>query len=303
MSQKKNSIEHQIKDLEKFKSAANGQEFKSTYFESGGFRWCLRIFPNGSNKAKQGNVNFFVGLRSMPPQYTKIATDVTLSLKEANINASFPAEFTETHLTRGWITGTLKTADLQKFSSLTFGAKVEVHDVYGASGNILQSDGDEQKQKTPALSKQSSELILDKQNVHDTRLDGLTRRIEELLLKFDSIENSIDSLTEKQYETDTSLNDVVKEMNAIKKCLGDEYKGAEEIELTEDNQKVQRWLENECKQGQYFRLFVQNGVDNMAICKLLSMDNLEAMGISKLGHRVQIAHQIARLSEKVEHEQ
>ena len=100
-----NSYEYQVEDINSFKAAKNGEEIKSPFFELGGFKWCLRIFPNGSTKGKRGNVNCFVWLRSLPPKYSKVAVNITLSLKEANINASFPHQFTDQHVTRGWITG------------------------------------------------------------------------------------------------------------------------------------------------------------------------------------------------------
>ena len=99
------SFEYKIEDIKAFKAAKNVQEFQSAFFEFASLKWCLRIYPNGSNKSKKGNVNCFLWLRSLPPKYSKIAVDVKLSLKEANVNASFPHQFTDNHLTRGWLTG------------------------------------------------------------------------------------------------------------------------------------------------------------------------------------------------------
>ena len=205
----------------------------------------------------------------------------------------------------------MQTAEIQLLNTLTFVVGIEVHDIYGASGTLISSSGDDDTKsninndKQPILMKQSSELILDKQNIHDSRLDSLTLKIEELLLKFDNIQNGLDSLDERQTETDLNINSLVNEIKNMKEFLGDEYKSVSGdllLDLNEDNKLVKNWLENDCKMGQYFKLFVEHGIDNMAICKLLSMDNLETMGITKLGHRVQILHQIAILNQNIDKE-
>ena len=98
------SYEYQIENIAAFRAAATGVEFKSPFFSLHGLKWALRIFPNGSVKSKQGNVNLFIWLRSLPPRFSKVAVNLTLSLKEAECASSFP------HLmTRGWLTGTLYT--------------------------------------------------------------------------------------------------------------------------------------------------------------------------------------------------
>lgn len=100
------TYEYEVPDIETFKFAANGVEFKSPFFELHGFRWCLRIFPNGSIKSKVGNVNYFLWLRSLPPKYSKLAVNITLTLKETNTSSSFPHSFSDKGMmTRGWVTG------------------------------------------------------------------------------------------------------------------------------------------------------------------------------------------------------
>eukprot|EP01083_Nonionella_stella_P076806 209466_1 len=297
-----NSYEFEIQDVEGFKQSKNTQEIKSPFFQLHGFKWCLRIFPNGSTKAKEGNVNYFVWLRSLPPRYSKIAVNITLTFKELDVTASFPHQFTDKAVTRGWTTGTLKTADIQNLDRFTFGVEIIVHDIYGATGHLLSHLSDDAKVESdlPGLTHQSSALMIDKQTMQGSRLDTLTLRVEELQMKFESIQNAIDALNDKQDEEDDNINCVVNEIDIIKKHLGDELKyEMDPNQITKEQKDVVEWLKDDCGLDGYGMLFVKHGVDNMAICRLLKMEHLEQMGIAKIGHRVQIAHKIDVLRQKM----
>eukprot|EP01084_Bolivina_argentea_P300930 519014_1 len=212
------SYEWKVDDLDAFKSARNGLEFKSPFFEIHGFKWCLRVFPNGSNRKKKDNVNCFLWLRSLPPKYSKIAVNITMSLKELDIQASFPHQYSDKSVTRGWITGTLKTLDIQHLNAMTFIVKITLHDIYDISGNLLLStDNDDEKetQSTAMLTRQSSALILDKQNNNSLK-------IEELFIKIENIQNTLDNIIDKQNENDENFNSLMNEITNMKQLLADE---------------------------------------------------------------------------------
>ena len=74
----------------------------------------------------------------------------------------------------------------------------------------------------------------------------------------------------------------------------DEYKG-NAIEAANGNDvTVKNWLES-CKMGQYLSVFEANGIEDLRICRLLTMLDLTAMGIDKLGHRVHILDEVQKL--------
>eukprot|EP00483_Globobulimina_turgida_P006158 UN06168 len=237
-----NTYEWKVEDIKALKEAKNVQEFKSPFFELHGFRWCLRVFPNGSTKAKKENVNCFLWLRSLPPKYSKVAVNITMRLQEVDVTASFPHQYTDKAVTRGWVTGTLKTADIQNLESMTFTVEITVHDIYGVSGNLISHIGADHDEKTdpdsdvpvPMLTRQSSELILDKQNIHASRLDSLSLKIEELSIKIENMQNAMDNISDKQDENDENFNSIATEIQSIKKYLGDKYK-SDQIELNQQN--------------------------------------------------------------------
>lgn len=79
---------------------------------------------------------------------------------------------------------------------------------------------------------------------------------------------------------------------------------AAEVDLDEagfesvDNksEQVKYWLHNVVGLGEYYDLFIDNGLDDIDIVKDISIGELESIGISKLGHRKRIYKEIEHLN-------
>ena len=90
--------------IESFKTAANMHN-EDYHFESQGFNWILSVFPNGSTPSKQGNVNCYVCLVSLPKEYCKIGAMIVMTFNKET-KAEFHHVFTADHMTQGWKTST-----------------------------------------------------------------------------------------------------------------------------------------------------------------------------------------------------
>lgn len=194
-------------------------------------------------------------------------------------------------------TGTLKTAQIQDLETLTFGVEITVNDIYDSAGNLVsENETGNMPTSTPSFMKQSSALYMD----YDQNSNHKTDRRSSAL--YGGSEFKMEAMAEKLKSLQEQQDAIISELQNMKAFLGDEYKGTdlEKTTVDEDMQKVREWLETQCKMGQYLSAFRVNGIDNLKICRLLTMDNLETMGIKKLGHRVQILHEIAKLKEKEE---
>jgi len=285
-----NTYSWKIDDIATFKKAVNCFEYSSPVFEMHGFRWSLCIFPNGSQKSKKGNVNYFVMLKSMPPAYNKITVNIKLKLIELNILSSFPFSFTDNRLTSGWLTGTLRTNDIINLNSITFSVEITLNDIYGINGNLISDNDQKMNDNKPLFTKQSSELILDSNSMNNSRLDALSASIESLTSKMDNITTSIQQFKIEQEGNDDNFNNIVADLNNIKKILN--INKTDLNQLNDNNKQLKLWLQNECKLGQYFDLFMKNGIEDLFIAKLLTMDTITDIGITKIGHKIKILHQI-----------
>merc|ERR1712039_981738 len=61
--------------------------------------------------------------------------------------------------------------------------------------------------------------------------------------------------------------------------------------------KFKQWLEDTVKMGEYYDLFVENGVENLSVVQMFGMNELAEIGINKIGHRMIILKAIKALQE------
>jgi len=66
------------------------------------------------------------------------------------------------------------------------------------------------------------------------------------------------------------------------------------IEKNSTTEKVYRWLEGFHRED-YFQTFINNGFDNLEICSKIDSNDLNAMGITLLGHRKMILYQASNI--------
>ena len=79
----------------------------------------------------------------------------------------------------------------------------------------------------------------------------------------------------------------------------EEIKGdLKENDLNEDEKKVKEWLENKVKLGQYFRNFINEGFDDLDVISEIKEEQLNAMGIKKMGHRIKILKKVKLLNQQ-----
>ena len=65
-----------------------------------------------------------------------------------------------------------------------------------------------------------------------------------------------------------------------------------------DSQLVafRKWMENTLKLPEYTALFIENGIENLNVVRMLTVTELNQIGISKIGHRMQILRAISMLN-------
>jgi len=71
--------------------------------------------------------------------------------------------------------------------------------------------------------------------------------------------------------------------------------GNSEGNVVSEEATVRSWMQNDVELPEYTEVFIENGFDRMSMFENLSMEDLNLMGISKLGHRRKIMSEVAKL--------
>ena len=65
--------------------------------------------------------------------------------------------------------------------------------------------------------------------------------------------------------------------------------------MNRDKQAFKDWIEKDVGLGQYYELFVENGIESMKVVELLEERDLIDMGITKIGHQIKFLNAIDSL--------
>ena len=106
-----------------------------------------------------------------------------------------------------------------------------------------------------------------------------------------------DKFGAKVTEWANDLNNRVTKIEKDLKWINNKLK--EQTNLTDNLEKlkVKKWLKDSVKLEQYFDVFMENGMENMDVIKLVTKKELNEMKIDKLGHRMKILNEISKLNE------
>ena len=88
--------------INKFVLARNLEKFDGDIFEYGGFKWYLKIYPNGYNNRNMGYFQVFLSMATMPPSINIVLANVRLSCLQTMTSYTFFARYTSKHRTWGW---------------------------------------------------------------------------------------------------------------------------------------------------------------------------------------------------------
>merc|ERR1712113_733335 len=99
-------------------------------------------------------------------------------------------------------------------------------------------------------------------------------------------------MDEDEKEDDNTLR---QEMNEMKETL---KRMTVKMSVNEENTEeaiFKKWVVDTLKYPEYFDLFIENGVDTLNVAKLLTKNELKAIGINKIGHQLKIMDAIQAL--------
>ena len=150
-----------------------------------------------------------------------------------------------------------------------------------------------------------------KEDVKNTEMQHLRQKVDGLSVKIQKMTNLLEILCANKQngnEHDEERKNQDEENNDTEKLLK-ELKDFEEhgmngvnggdviIDKRVSNEDIMRqWFEKDVGLMEYYKLFIENGFNDLSVVKEIRMEHLKEIGIKKLGHRIKILQEIAKLS-------
>lgn len=254
---------------------ALGEGFRSPIFWMHSFRWELKCFPNGDNSQRAGSVLIFLYLVALSPKIDAVQIDRGYTLVETDTTKRNHTT-TLTHdkmYAHSWKMAKAKTTELQELETVTFRVNINLRSVFDKNGRdvtrqfVSHRDDHALDYALPATRYQ--------QTLED-KYDAMVLRVEEMQEELDAI---------KAASVGQRVEALEKRMSSFA-LLHDR---------DPERQKLKKWLTDKVKLPEYFELFVENGVEDLATAALLTVDALKGVGMDKIGHQLKMMNHIGAL--------
>ena len=124
-------------------------------------------------------------------------------------------------------------------------------------------------------------------------MDQLFINVQQLQKRIDDMELRTNE-EQKNNDMDDKVNQLMKQFESMEQTM---HKLSINANLNPEQQEVKLWLKNKCKLGQYYDVFIKNGIDELSVVALLDQSTLKDIGIDIVGHRMRILDQARQLKQ------
>ena len=147
----------------------------------------------------------------------------------------------------------------------------------------------------------SSPNIKERLLIHEAKLQSLTVNVEEnkklmiaMQRNIENLSKQIDNLKLGTFEEkkNDELNDIKKELKLIKENMGNLDKNED---VKKEETLMEKWLKYQVNLPQYIDVFTEHGLEHLETVRLMTENELEMIGIDKIGHRKKIIHEINKM--------
>ena len=189
-------------------------------------------------------------MAAVSPRISSIQITVIYSLQETGTTFQTDADLSSKNKSvLSWKSGKLKTCDIEHCRQLTFGVDIALNGIFDVDGKDITH-----QYETADTSLSANEMTL---------------RMHQMCAKLDAMQSNIEALERKM---DERLRNNEKQLKAMRREV--EQMAAQRI-WSPEQQKVRSWLERQVKLPQYFQLFVDNGLSDMDVARLIDKDALK----------------------------
>ena len=297
----------------------------------------LILYPNGKDKKEDGLTNIGVKLISnLPSNTTIIYTRCLLSVEQLNKIVVLPLKFYNNHIVQEWnYHFGMQRLSINEFKSLkqcTIKLQIDIIDIYDKGNNITKDillyhndynhididdnddnnsyydddekdmiciyDGDKNKKEMDLL-----QDINDKLKKYDERMNAMESNVNEIKLLIKQQNVMLSQYKENKSNVNNNNDNAIastllNEIRSMKQIIGDSNH-RKNNNNNHENDRFKYWLKNDVGLEDYYQLLVENGVDSLSTIKLLKEKELTEIGITIIGHRVKLLHEISLLNEQI----
>lgn len=286
--------------------------------------FCLAFCPNGGWKENQGQARLSLKLCCLPNKISKIKVKMELLCLETETYYSDICDFgyDSKNTVRAWPTDMLLTPQLNGLNKLTFKCMVFIIAKYDQHGNeiivddniydddikenINHNDNNNNDNDNDNDDHHGNSIIIhdnDDNNSNNNDINKIQSQISNITTMLDSLNTQIENIT-CQLDRDSDKNEIYDQHLSfeMKDNNNDSIKSNKlnnklvNISKEEKQKQVKYFLNDILEMNEYYQLFIDNGLDDMDIIITLTMDELEQLGIKKIGHRKKIKQEIDNLN-------
>eukprot|EP01083_Nonionella_stella_P303053 1047480_1 len=287
------------------KSSYVAKRFTSDLF---GDMWRIQIAPNGLSDNSKGEFLVNLLLCAYPVNVNILHVSRTDRCLQTNVTR-------QGQLSYEWgkrppvLNAILASfVDIKKYDSLEISIEVTIQktftidgeeidmvlrqfEEYAKKANYVQGSQQKVQQTAPDKNpnRKMTQTMSDKFSVHDVRLDSMAAAIEQLNGKIQKMENQMSRLLSQQEEKKENDNeDIMKEITNLKREVSKLTAEQPNNQLTDTaKDRLRVWLTNVVGLP-YFDLFIENGIEDLDTIKEFTQNELQMIGIDKIGHRIKI---------------
>ena len=133
-----------------------------------------------------------------------------------------------------------------------------------------------------------NEWVEKRLKIQDDVLEELTKEIDQMKGDIQRLSSSGGGGNQNVDDLKRQIASIQRQLTEVRKMSGKMNVNDDEKEELNDKEKVQKWLEEQVKLPQYFELFIQQGFDDLDSIKDITKDDLNEMGVDKVGHQRKI---------------
>eukprot|EP01084_Bolivina_argentea_P083689 151513_1 len=263
-----------------------GSYYDSPSFRMFGLVWRLSYYTDFFGKGKGG---IFLYLVIIPDTLSKMQIARMITVAEINHVNNATTTYDKDNL--NW--GTTKTHPIPSadVSTLTIKIGMELINIYDNNGKDIFS--------TYTIPYRKSARNNEQKNDDKTFSSDITNQIQMHSERIDSMATQIENITKNMTNMQKTLKDIQLQMTEEKK--NNNYDVSKEIEEIKNNMKMllsnknndnvmdknkqdfKNWVQTILKLPQLYDVFVENGIETLNIAQLITKDELNEMGITKIG--------------------
>ena len=239
------------------------------------FNLFARVFPNGYSQDYSGDVCLQIFLDKMPTHFAKIRFRYQMKFKKNGIDKISSA------------TREFKSSG-NSFTEYRFCTSKEF---FGESESSGWSYIDFSVQILTLQDAQGKEIGFEEHKTSERSEKGTSES------GTSSSGSSLSESSENRIKSiETRLDEISKTLESFKKDI---VLLKETCRLfSNDQDGIKQWLTSQVQLPQYYDTFIKNGIDDINVAKLITMDILKEIGVEIIGHRMRILHGVKVLNQK-----